>query len=75
MGSGDSGAGVFDQATFASRPAALGVAVAASYGADGTTNHGFAVRLDIHADLFVSGLSAAAQAMSLDPHAFDGQMQ
>jgi len=51
--SGDSGAGVFDQAHFNSRtPNVIGVVAADTFGEDGFPNFGLISRLDTHADFF-----------------------
>lgn len=60
--SGDSGAGVIDQAEFATNPRVIGVNSAGTYGPDGKPNHGLVVRLDKHQGFLTLGLLKAAAA-------------
>jgi hypothetical protein len=74
ISSGDSGAGVFDQSQFSS-PSVIGVASAATFGADGIPNHGLVSRLDTHGSFVVDGLTAAALALGRDDRAFLDQAE
>jgi hypothetical protein len=60
---GDSGAGIFDDATFSYSPMLIGVAAASTFGADGQDNHGLATRVDLHSDFILSGYQTALQAL------------
>jgi hypothetical protein len=74
LASGDSGAGVFDQAQFSS-PSVIGVASASTFGADGVPNHGLISRLDTHHSFVIDGLITAGLALGLSERAFLGQAE
>lgn len=70
---GDSGSGVFDQATFKYLPILIGVSSAATYGGDGVPNLGLVSRLDTHKSYILNGLRTAAKDLLGNERAFDGQ--
>jgi hypothetical protein len=67
LASGDSGSGVFDQATFNGLRSVIGVSSAATYGPDGVPNHGLVSRLDTHRNFLIDGFLQAFAALSAPP--------